>query len=278
MLYRKHHLKGAGFGATAEPGDHLPIQQAGEVWAPQEWSIHWHAHDGWELYFQARGKSKWEIGGTVADVMEGGAYLIREGIRHRLKGFSRAGSHFYWVVFPASSLPKVLRTSDCWHKEYTILSQAQVLLHPMQGIIREVAMNEPWRAEACRWYLATLCTTFVRIAERCEPHRSLNRHPGAERAQRLLASRLEHPWRLEELARLSGVSPQHLIEMFCKEYGQTPMRALKQMRLEEARRRLKQTGKSVTEIAMELGFSSSQHLAFGCREHFHLTPTQLRNE
>ena len=170
----------------------------------------------------------------------------------------------------------MVRRAVCWQESYTILKESYELLHPMQGIIRETAIREPWQREVCGWYLAALAVTFTRLAEHRQSEKPMSLHPGAERAHRLLASRLEHPWRLGELARLSGVSSQHLIAIFRRDYGQTPMRVLQGMRLEEARRRLRQTDKSVTDIAMDLGFASSQHLARGCRTAFGKTPTELR--
>jgi AraC-like DNA-binding protein/mannose-6-phosphate isomerase-like protein (cupin superfamily) len=276
MLYRQHRDVDSGFMATAEPADRLPLQQAGEVWASEKWSIKLHANLGWELYFQAKGYSFWEIGDAKVEVPENGAYLIREGTQHRLRRFTKGRVHFYWTVFPLNSVPDTVRSADCWRRSYSVIDNANDLLHPLQGIIREAAIKEPWQREACGWYLAALCVSFTRRAEHHHSEKPLSRHPAAERALRLMASRLEHPWRLEELARLSAVSPQHLIAIFHQEYGQTPMRALQRMRLEEARRRLQQNDETVTTIAMHLGFASSQHLASACRAVFGATPTQLR--
>ena len=278
MHYDRHRENGSGFMAVAEPSDRLPIQQAGEVWAPAERSIRMHTNAGWELYFQSKGESWWEIGGERVHVPENGAYLIREGTPHRLRRFSRGCVHFFWAVFPPASVPAIVRKESCWQKAHTVLGWAHEVLNPLQGLMREVSIKEPWQSAACRCYVDALCVVFTRLAENYRAEKPLSRHPCAERAQRLLGSRLEHPWRLDELARLSGVSLQHLIAIFRQEYGRTPMRALKQMRLEEACRRLRQTEQSVTEIALELGFSSSQHLANACRNTFGATPTELRKK
>ncbi len=48
------------------------------------------------------------------------------------------------------------------------------------------------------------------------------------------------------------------------------------MRLEEARRQLIGTDKSVTTIAVDLGFSSSQHLSSSYLRHFGLNPRAER--
>lgn len=262
--------------ATADAGDGLPFSQVGEVWAPGQWSVSWHTNPGWELYVQEKGASWWQIGDVVEKVPENGAYLIRQDARHRLRRMSPGGVHFFWVVFPDASVPAAVRRAECWRKPYTIVAGAQGLLHPLQGIVRETAIKEPWQAEACGWYLATLCAGFARLAENARAEPALGRHPAAERAMRLMQSRLDHPWRLDELARLSGLSVPHLIEVFRAEYGQTPMRALMRLRLEEARRRLRETDATVTEIAMAVGFASSQHFARAFRAAFRGTPTAVR--
>lgn len=276
MHYLRHRSDGTGFMATAEPSDHLPIRQAGEVWAPGQWSIRWHTNPGWELYLQTKGESWWEIGAEKLKVTENGAYLIREDTRHRLRRMGPGGAHFFWVVFPPDSVPASVRDARCWKRPHTILGGAHDLLHPMQGIIRETSVKERWQTESCGWYLSALCAGFSRLAENLGAEKPLARHPAAERARRLLESRLEHPWRLEELARLSGVSAPHLVEIFHTEYGQTPMRTLAGLRLDEARRRLRETDATVTDIAHELGFCSSQHLARLFRARFRQTPTQAR--
>lgn len=278
MTYRRYRTNCSGFMATAQREDRLPIHQSGEVWAPGQWSVDWHTNPGWELYFQAKGESCWDVGSTRMKVPEGGAYLIREGTCHRLREMSEGGVHFFWMVFPDKVVPRAVRGADCWRSSHLMLANAHALLAPFQGIIRETAIKEQWQAEVCRCYVDVACTEVVRLAENHQPERPWAGHPGAERARRLMVSRLEHPWRLEELARLSGLSPQYLISVYREDYGETPMRALANLRLEEARRRLLETAGQVTEIALELGFSSSQHFARMFRARFGMTPTEAREE
>ena len=277
MRYHRHREAGTGFMATAEPSDPLPFLEIGEVWAESSWSIDWHRNPGWELYFQPKGASSWEIESTRATVPEGGAYLIQREVRHRLRVFPSQGVHFYFIVFPDESIPQEVRSAGCWKAHFTIIERAQTLQLPLAGLVRESAMRERWQEAACRWYLAILCLHFVRLAEHLVGEAPIGRHPSSERALRLLEGRPEHPWRLRELARLSGCSPQHLCEVFQADFGETPMRALRRLRLEEAQRQLRQTEKSVTAIAHDLGFASSQHLAQSFRLACGQTPTRFRS-
>lgn len=57
----------------------------------------------------------------------------------------------------------------------------------------------------------------------------------------------------------------------------TPARYLQTIRLKAARRMLSDDeGKSVTEVAFDCGFSSSQHFATCFRKQFGVSPTDLR--
>lgn len=277
MRYAQFTDASAGFRIESEPGDSLPLLDAGEVWTPDRWTIEWHEHPAWELYLQAKGTSVWEVGEGTFSLPAGGAYLIRGGERHRLRHFLGGDVHFYWAVFPSAEVPVEVHRADCWNEPFTALPLARALTGPFQALVQELAMLEPWHAAMCRWYLAALCTAFARASQAPSPVRALARHPAAERAQRLLESRLEHPWRLQELARLSGISAPHLVAVFRREYGETPLRTLRRLRLEEASRQLRTTRKRITDVALDLGFASSQHLARACREHFGATPTQLRH-
>lgn len=164
MRYDLHRENGSGFMVTAEPLDRLPIQQAGEVWAPAEWSIRLHVNEGWEMYYQAKGDSWWDVGGERIHVPENGAYLIKKGVPHRLRRSSRGSVHFYWTVFPPASVPTAVRKAVCWHRACTVLSRAHEILHPFQGIIREVSISEPWQSDACRCFLENSSLSGITIS------------------------------------------------------------------------------------------------------------------
>jgi AraC-like DNA-binding protein len=62
------------------------------------------------------------------------------------------------------------------------------------------------------------------------------------------------------------VSTPHFIEVFRAGFGETPKKYLLRQRIEEAARRLRDTDQAITRIALDLGFSSSQHFARAFRQ------------
>jgi AraC-like DNA-binding protein len=81
---------------------------------------------------------------------------------------------------------------------------------------------------------------------------------------------------MHELAALCAVSVPHLIEIFRRSFGASPHKFLLQHRLGLARERLSQRLSGITELALELGFSSSQHFAGAYHREFGCSPSAHR--
>ena len=63
------------------------------------------------------------------------------------------------------------------------------------------------------------------------------------------------PLSLDDMARQAGLSPCHFLRVFGTEFGVTPHQYLVQCRLRRASRRLIEGDESVTDIALDVGFS-----------------------
>jgi transcriptional regulator GlxA family with amidase domain len=97
-----------------------------------------------------------------------------------------------------------------------------------------------------------------------------------QKAVSLMEAAIEEPMALSELTRRTGVS-QRQLERLCKRYlGATPAQYYVQLRLERARRMLRQTDMSVAEVAIACGFVSLSHFAKVYRHHYGLSPREDR--
>ena len=97
-----------------------------------------------------------------------------------------------------------------------------------------------------------------------------------QKAVSLMEAAIEEPVALAELTRRTGVS-QRQLERLCKRYlGATPAQYYVQLRLERARRMLRQTDMSVAEVAIACGFVSLSHFAKVYRRHYGLSPREDR--
>jgi len=82
---------------------------------------------------------------------------------------------------------------------------------------------------------------------------------------------------LEAVAKAAHLSPFHFHKVFKLVVGETVADFIRRIKLERAAGLFFYQKKlSITEVAMELGFSSSQNLAKSFKQHFNLTPTAIK--
>lgn len=97
------------------------------------------------------------------------------------------------------------------------------------------------------------------------------------RAQDYLARNLDHDIRVEDVSSLVGLSTGYFHELFQRETGITPARYHQRLRISAAKRMLIEQKLSITDVAMALGFSSSQYFSTTFKKVVGLTPQSYRS-
>ena len=85
-----------------------------------------------------------------------------------------------------------------------------------------------------------------------------------------------HTHRLQDLARMAGLSRYHFLRTFKGVTGITPHQWMMRARLREAARRLAQGDESVTAIALEVGFEDLSNFTRSFRSEFGMSPGRYR--
>lgn len=96
-------------------------------------------------------------------------------------------------------------------------------------------------------------------------------------AQRLLLADLAETPELVELARAVGTNTRNLNDAFRKFTGVTALNYLREARMKEAGRLLRETGLDVQTIAADLGYGNAANFATAFRERFGMSPRQFRS-
>lgn len=125
--------------------------------------------------------------------------------------------------------------------------------------------------------LTLLGRVLADAGRRCEPapEPSPARRALAEQVQHLLATRYAERLTIESLAAACGSSPFHLSRVFTALTGQTIHRQLTRIRLRMALFRLWGSAGRLTELAIEVGFSSHSHFTDAFRREFGCAPSAL---
>jgi AraC-like DNA-binding protein len=97
-----------------------------------------------------------------------------------------------------------------------------------------------------------------------------------EATKTLLSRRFREPILLEHLAREAHLSPYHLARLFKQHTGLTLHAYLNQLRLRSSLERVSSRGADLTELALDLGYSSHSHFTDAFRRAFRVPPSAVR--
>lgn len=105
---------------------------------------------------------------------------------------------------------------------------------------------------------------------------SLNENRTSDKMRKIISyieENYEYDLPISEISKQFGYTPTYFSQYFKDNFGITPHEYLKIYRLEKARKLLKETDKSVKEVAALCGFSDSNYFTRCFKKHFHYTPT-----
>jgi AraC-like DNA-binding protein len=95
-----------------------------------------------------------------------------------------------------------------------------------------------------------------------------------EVAHMRMIQNITHDWTLQELSDISGYSSSRFSSLYLERYGTSPIEQLISMRIQAAKDLLKNSNKSITDIAEETGFSSIHYFSRKFKSVTGMTPTE----
>lgn len=249
-----------------------------------EYAIHPHLHpDIFELHLVVRGQLSYQIEDHYHTMCGGDLLLIQPDTVHGTLEEPLGRCERYWLQI---RLPQkggsLLQLPDQASGEIVrqlrhapsrpIRGEALV---PLFERIRSAYGDEEdlLRAVNLRNLILRLILDFLALAS---PSAKSGGSMGIQKAIQCI-EQSQAPVSLAELAKVAGMSESSFKLLFKKETGLPPVDYSTRHRIETARGLLHTTQMSITEVAHELGFSSSQHFATVFRRYTGLTPNEFRS-
>ncbi|MEM7118543.1 MAG: AraC family transcriptional regulator [Chloroflexota bacterium] len=111
----------------------------------------------------------------------------------------------------------------------------------------------------------------VRLATKRELYRAV------QRGREYIHASYGRSISLHDIATAAGLSPHHFLRTFQRTFGQTPHNYLTQHRLQKAQQLLSTTNQTITNICLDVGFSSLGSFSTLFRQAIGLSPRAYRN-
>ncbi len=268
----------------------------------QDWGLDAHRNEGLELVFLETGGMGFTVDGKTHVLHAGHLTLTRPWQLHKLGDPHIGRGRLYWLILDVG----VRRPNQEWiWPSWVILSPRDLaeltkkLRHGEQSVwvanrhmrlvFRDLAdCVTHWKEPRMTSRLAVAINRLlvelleVLVAQQHEESAELiTRRRTVELFLKDLAenpSSSAEPWVFDSMAKQCGMGITTMAKLCRELVNSGPMAYLNHCRLEHAASALrKNPGCSVTEIALQAGFNSSQYFATQFRRHYQMTPVQYRS-
>ena len=270
--------------------------------------VPFHAYPVFEFHYLHTGHLTWEIeDGSILHIRGGDVSVVQPNTRHRSAHDVDAPSIFLALCLdpdsPFPSLPFATREEQA--DAFRILREAgNRVVHGCPGLddafrslrntARRIAHLETAEAPSdssipqgdafhgtpagYAYVRGLLHQVFLGMLRSLAVPVRTPRFAPVDRALRHIQEHLGKNLSVNEIARAAAVSKSRLHALFYEQTGENPAEYALRLRLERSMRLLRAGELSVTAIAQQMAFSSSQNFARSFRKHFGLTPTAYRKQ
>ncbi len=253
------------------------FQQAGDLPA--------HEHvDAFEICLIVSGSVDWWAGDGLHEVRGGELYVTRPGERHGGVDAVMNPCELFWfhvVIPPKRPLPGMSGSeSNALYRRLSTLSMrsfraSEESKRACGRLHAEHERQDEFAVLAARAALHDLLIGVLRDHDAAVQRRETRSEP-VRAAMAFLQAHLTEPLRIAAAARAAGISVGRLHARFLQETGQTPGDWRSRQLVMRAKTLLRTTDAPVTDIALDLGFSSSQYFATAFKRVTGTTPQAYR--
>lgn len=252
--------------------------------------IAWHAHDDYELMLLLEGATTYEFRGGASVTLSGGHFLVvPPGTAHRgardlrmpsvmcsimfTPRGARAARHTVFTRTDLKTIDREFRRTPLAPREFrrglrSVIARLVEEVEAYDAGQRDAATKASLRALTCQVILDA--TRQLTLAPKASPTEL------ADAAEAYLRQHAAEPLRIADLTRHLGLSRARVFELFKTATGLTPNEYLVRQRINRGCELLATTQQPVTDIALTIGFSSSQYFCNVFRKYAGMRPTEYR--
>ncbi len=257
------------------------LTHCGEVLAGPSHVVSLQTHPGFEFHYMVKGTIAWRIRGQVHRHGEGEVSWTPPLLEHESVASDRVEHHFLWIGLHLEGIgpqgPELARClAELGSRRRFVFPATRDVELVLRCMLLQIIEQRERSTEACAEYLRLFATLLLQsLADLTRGVAPRDVRPfcfPVVKALKYMKEHLGDRIPLGELAVAAGLGKSQLSAHFAHEVGESPAACHLRQRLEAAREVLMDSEMSITQVAHEYGFSSSQHFTKAFRQAFGLTP------
>lgn len=254
-------------------------------------TVVWHWHDELELNLTLSGTMVVGAGGSAVTLSAGDGCFIKAGVLHNVWKADHAACEYRTVVFH----PRLIGSMDSifWCNYIRPLGEPD--FPQMISFFKQdnsdflTFFSHLWQTQEdrkagyendVRYLLTKFVARLSHMPVEKEQQPSRREVRDMERMKDMLSfieARCAEDLTLEQIAKSACVSETECMRCFKRNVGVSPIRFLKERRIQNAAGLLRSTERSISEIAVSCGFQDMSYFTKAFRQFYGVTPTAYRN-
>jgi AraC-like DNA-binding protein len=276
----------------------IAVIQSGHIWPHKHWTLSQHRNNGLELVYISRGNVRWLVDGAVELSGPGSIFYTMPWETHGGLGESMPGCDLYFLIIPfernytgprkryrlspslglrladyeCEALSMALNTNPTHRTDVDSLTK-----EAFRVLVAELGRN-PISEAYCRALLTSILTGFIRGLTSGEQTAGTgpDTRDRVRAFLRALVTRCAEPWTLDAMAVDCSLHRTQFTNLVRTETGDNPIQFLNRLRIDKAKVLLMEDAHTITDIAFECGFQTSQYFAKVFRDYTHKSPLAYR--
>ena len=238
----------------------------------EDWHSTSHFHPFTEIFFITHGNGIMEIDSMDVAVKEGDLIIINPNCPHTEKSSYNRMDQLEYIVFAINnlalankSLPKLNGddSNPTYYKIMNLNNNKSVILYYLNTLVHEVEEKQANYELACK---SILTLFIIYISRNTESTLLIADNPEklnieCVKIKNYIDSHYSENITLDILSNLSYVNKFHLVHLFTKQMGISPINYLINKRIEESKNLLTTTNYSIRDISTIVGFSNSSYFS-----------------
>ena len=255
-----------------------------------------HKNPGMELVLVEQGRLEWGVNGVAEILLPGTIFFTLPWQTHGSMQIREPRNRIFFVLFKVNettntdgrkiAMPDALGFSAEENEQLSSIFQhasrhahkATPLLQTLfPELIRRLSTEGTLDACTARSILRTLLLELARVIDSGSSGESFSAaRLRVRKFLQHLQTALDTPWTLDEMAAACGFKRTYFSRLVRELTGYPPLQYLSRVRFEHACHLLADPARSITEIAFECGYATSQYFAEAFKRQARITPSQYR--
>lgn len=255
----------------------------------EDWHSTSHFHPFTEIFFITHGNGIMEIDYIDVAVKEGNLIIINPNCPHTEKSSYNYMDQLEYIVFGINNLTLANKSlpqlngetpNPTYYKIMNFNNNKNVILYYLNTLVHEVEEKESNYELACKSILTLFIIYISRNAQStlliADNPEKLNIE--CVKIKNYIDSHYSENITLDILSNLSYVNKFHLVHLFTKQMGISPINYLINRRIEESKNLLTTTNYTIRDISTIVGFSNSSYFSQMFKKFTGYSPRMYKNK